>query len=68
MEDTVALFAPCVQVVEVLPKSNFLSVNIRDPEGAKRAREALNGSLSPNKHSVFSISSHAVQLLYVKLV
>lgn len=44
-EEIVALFAPYVQVTEVVPKGNFSFVNTRDPEGAKRAREALNGSL-----------------------
>ncbi|KAL3804534.1 hypothetical protein HJC23_002573 [Cyclotella cryptica] len=44
-EEIIALFAPYVHVVEVVPKSNFSFVNTRDPEGAKRAREALNGSL-----------------------
>lgn len=44
-EEIVALFAPYVQVVEVVPKGNFSFVNTRDPEGAKLAREALNGSL-----------------------
>ncbi|KAL7513378.1 hypothetical protein ACHAXN_010429 [Cyclotella atomus] len=44
-EEIVALFAPYVHVTEVVPKGNFSFVNTRDPEGAKRAREALNGSL-----------------------
>ena len=44
-EEIIALFAPYVQVIEVVPKGNFSFVNTRDPEGAKRAREALNGSL-----------------------
>jgi hypothetical protein len=44
-EEIVALFAPYVHVTEVVPKSNFSFVNTRDPEGAKRAKEALNGSL-----------------------
>ena len=44
-EEIIQLFAPYVHVTEVVPKSNFSFVNTRDPEGAKRAREALNGSL-----------------------
>lgn len=44
-EEIIQLFAPYVHVTEVVPKSNFSFVNTRDPEGAKHAREALNGSL-----------------------
>lgn len=44
-EEIVALFAPYVHVYEVVSKGNFSFVNTRDPEGAKQAREALNGSL-----------------------
>jgi RNA recognition motif-containing protein len=41
----VAMFAPYVKVVEVVPKSGFMFLNTNDPEGAKRAREALNGMM-----------------------
>lgn len=44
-ESIVALFAPYVKVDEIVPKNNFMFVNTRDPKGAKRAREALNGVL-----------------------
>jgi len=39
------LFAPYVNVDEVVVKSNFSFVNTSDPEGAARAKEILNGSL-----------------------
>lgn len=42
-EQIVALFAPYVKVDEVVPKNGFMFVNTNDPEGARRAREALNG-------------------------
>lgn len=44
-DDIRAMFAPYVHVTEIVNKSNFSFVNTDDPEGAKRAREALNGSL-----------------------
>ena len=44
-DDIVAMFAPYVHVVEVVQKNGFCFVNTRDPEGARRAREALTGSL-----------------------
>jgi RNA recognition motif-containing protein len=44
-DEIIALFAPYVHVTEVVPKSNFSFVNTRDPDGARRAREALNGAL-----------------------
>lgn len=43
--DIIAMFAPYVHVTEVVNKSNFSFVNTNDPAGAKRAREALHGSL-----------------------
>ena len=39
------LFAPYVNVDEVVMKSNFTFVNTSDPEGAARAKEILSGSL-----------------------
>ena len=39
------LFAPYVNVDEVVMKSNFSFVNTSDAEGAARAKEILNGSL-----------------------
>ena len=44
-EEIRAMFAPYVHVTEIVNKSGFSFVNTKDPEGAKRAREALNGSL-----------------------
>ncbi|KAL7542505.1 hypothetical protein ACHAXR_011836 [Thalassiosira sp. AJA248-18] len=44
-EQIIAMFAPYVHVTEIVNKSGFSFVNTRDPDGAKRAREALNGSL-----------------------
>lgn len=43
IDSIIALFAPYVKVDEVVPKSGFMFLNTSDPEGAKRAREALNG-------------------------
>lgn len=43
--DIIALFTPYVHVDEVVMKTNFSFVNTSDPEGATRAREALNGAL-----------------------
>lgn len=43
--DLIAFFAPYVRVDEVVMKPNFSFVNTSDPDGATRAREALNGSL-----------------------
>lgn len=43
--EIIALFSPYVVVTEVVMKQNFTFVNTRDPEGAERAREALNGTL-----------------------
>lgn len=43
--EIIALFAPYVHVDEVVMKPNFSFVNTSDPDGANRAREALNGSL-----------------------
>jgi len=42
-ESIIALFAPYVKVDEIVPKNGFMFVNTNDPEGARRAREALNG-------------------------
>ena len=42
-EQIIQLFSPYVKVDEIVPKANFMFVNTNDPEGAKRAREALNG-------------------------
>jgi RNA recognition motif-containing protein len=42
-EAIIALFSPYVKVDEIVPKSGFMFVNTSDPEGAKRAKEALNG-------------------------
>ena len=44
-EEIKAMFAPYVHVTEVVNKSGFSFVNTNDPEGARRAKEALNGSL-----------------------
>ena len=43
IDSIVALFTPYVKVDEVVPKSGFMFLNTSDPEGAKRAKEALNG-------------------------
>ena len=43
--DIIQLFAPYVQVDEVVMKGTFSFVNTSDPVGAKNAREALNGAL-----------------------
>lgn len=43
--DIITLFAPYVQVDEVVMKGTFSFVNTSDPVGAKRAREALSGAL-----------------------
>mmetsp|Transcript_3862 Transcript_3862/g.5705 ORF Transcript_3862/g.5705 Transcript_3862/m.5705 type:complete len:830 (+) Transcript_3862:2315-4804(+) len=43
--DIIALFSPYVRVNEVVMKATFSFVNTADPEGAKRAREALTGAL-----------------------
>lgn len=43
--EIIALFAPYVHVDEVVTKPNFSFVNTSDPDGASRAREALNGAL-----------------------
>ncbi len=42
-DSIVSLFAPYVKIDEVVPKNGFMFLNTSDPEGAKRAREALNG-------------------------
>jgi hypothetical protein len=44
-DEIVAMFAPYVHVTEIVNKSGFSFVNTNDPEGARRAKEALNGSL-----------------------
>jgi len=44
-EEIIAMFAPYVHVTEVVNKSGFSFVNTSDAEGARRAREALSGSL-----------------------
>ncbi|KAL7548327.1 hypothetical protein ACHAWF_011613, partial [Thalassiosira exigua] len=44
-EEIIAMFAPYVHVTEVVNKNGFSFVNTSDPEGAKRAKEALSGSL-----------------------
>jgi len=38
-----SLFSPYVRVDEIVPKNGFMFVNTSDPEGARRAKEALNG-------------------------
>jgi hypothetical protein len=43
IEAIVNMFAPYVKVDEVVPKNSFMFLNTSDPEGANRAREALNG-------------------------
>jgi RNA recognition motif-containing protein len=43
--DIIQLFAPYVQVDEVVMKQNFSFVNTSNPVGAQQAREALNGAL-----------------------
>eukprot|EP00980_Cylindrotheca_fusiformis_P004039 scaffold880_cov132-Cylindrotheca_fusiformis.AAC.35 len=43
--DIINLFAPYVQVDEVVMKGTFCFVNTRDPQGAQQAREILNGAL-----------------------
>ncbi len=43
--DIINLFAPYVQVEEVVMKGTFSFVNTSDPMGASRAREALSGAL-----------------------
>mmetsp|Transcript_52 Transcript_52/g.118 ORF Transcript_52/g.118 Transcript_52/m.118 type:complete len:717 (+) Transcript_52:1094-3244(+) len=45
VEEIINLFSPYVHVVEVVTKDRFSFVNTNDSEGAKRAREALNGAL-----------------------
>lgn len=42
-EQIIQLFQPYVKVDEIVPKANFMFVNTNDPDGARRAREALNG-------------------------
>ena len=42
-QSIIALFTPYVKVDEVVPKSGFMFLNTSDPDGARRAREALNG-------------------------
>jgi hypothetical protein len=44
-DEIIAMFAPYVHVTEIVNKSGFSFVNTNDPEGARRAKEALNGSL-----------------------
>lgn len=39
----IQLFSPYVKVDEVVPKNGFMFLNTNDPEGAKRAKEALTG-------------------------
>lgn len=39
----IQLFSPYVKVEEVVPKNGFMFLNTSDPEGAKRAKEALTG-------------------------
>lgn len=43
--EIVALFSPYVQITEVVQKNGFCFVNTRDPAGARRSKEALNGTL-----------------------
>lgn len=43
VDSIVALFTPYVKVDEIVQKSGFMFLNTSDPEGARRAREALNG-------------------------
>lgn len=43
--DIINMFAPYVQVDEVVMKGTFSFVNTSDPPGAARAREALTGAL-----------------------
>lgn len=42
-EAIIQLFSPYVKVDEVVPKNGFMFLNTSDPEGAKRAKEALTG-------------------------
>jgi len=42
--EIMTMFAPYVNVAEVVTKNGFSFVNTRDPDGARRAREALNGA------------------------
>lgn len=42
--EIIQMFAPYVHVHEVVMKGTFCFVNTRDPDGAARAREALNGT------------------------
>ena len=44
IEDIKAAFAPYVDVSEVVTKEGFSFVNTHDPEGARKAKEALNGT------------------------
>lgn len=39
----IQLFSPYVKVEEIVPKNGFMFLNTNDPEGAKRAKEALTG-------------------------
>lgn len=43
--EIIAMFSPYVKIEEVVQKSGFSFVNTRDPAGARRAKEALNGAL-----------------------
>lgn len=43
IDSIISLFAPYVKVNEVVPKSGFMFLNTSDSDGARRAREALNG-------------------------
>ncbi len=42
-EEIISLFSPYVKVDEVVPKNGFMFLNTSDPEGARRAKEALTG-------------------------
>ena len=44
-EEIIALFSPYVHVTEVVNKNGFSFVNTIDPEGSRRAKEALHGAL-----------------------
>lgn len=44
-QDIINMFAPYVHVTEVVNKSGFSFINTQDPNGARVAKEALNGSL-----------------------
>jgi RNA recognition motif-containing protein len=44
-DEIYAIFAQYVQISELVPKGTFCFINTNDPEGARRAKQALHGSI-----------------------